>query len=175
MKLYDRPRTKETLDRLPEMPEGVVVPDDVSGLQPPTALKATAGAYRWMRWLAAIVVLAAAGALAAVLFTGGDNATEIAQVEELGSDRHLATMADLTFDQVELNYMEVYGTDNPTFITATVPALGSDRHLATTADLTADQVEVDYMELYGTDNPTFVEPAPELPPTEGPGSNSLAP
>ena len=139
MKLYERPKTKETRDRLPKMPEGVVVPDDLSGLQPPTDRKRTAGAYRWMRWLAAIIVLGAAGVLAAVLVTGGgDEAVEITQVEVLGSDRHLATMADMR----------------------------------------ADLVDVNYMERYGTDNPVFVEPAPEAtpaPPTEGPGSNSLAP
>ena len=175
MKLYERPKIEKTLDRLPEMPEGVVVPDDISGLQPPTALKSTAGAYRWMRWLAAIIVLGVAGVLATVLFTGGDDAIEIAQVEELGSDRHLATLADLTTDQVATGYMATYGTDNPAFVTAAVPVLGSDRHLATLADLTTDRVATGYMATYGTDNPAFVEPAPEAPPTEGPGSNSLAP
>ncbi len=81
MKLYEHPKTEETLDRLPELPEGVVVPDDISGLQPPTTLKPAAGAVRWMRWLAAIVVLGAVGVLAAVLLTGSDNAIETAQVD----------------------------------------------------------------------------------------------
>ena len=80
MKLYERPKKEETLDRLPEMPEGTVVPDDISGLQPPKELKTTAGAYRWMRWLAAIIVIAAAGALAAVLIRGSDNVTDPAVV-----------------------------------------------------------------------------------------------
>ncbi len=164
MKLYERPKIEKTLDRLPEMPEGVVVPDDISGLQPPTELKSTAGAYRWMRWLAAIVVLGAFGVMAAVLFTGGDNATEIAQVEELGSDRHLATLADLTTGQVATSYMATYGTDNPTFVTAAAPALGSDRHLATLADQSAAHT-VNYMALYGTDNPVFVQATTAAPAT----------
>ncbi len=175
MKLYEHPKTTETLDRLPKLPKGVEVPDDLSGLQPPTTLKPAAGAVRWMRWLAAIVVLGAIGVLAAVLFNGSDNAIETDQV---GYDRHLATMADLTIDPITVDYMATYGTDNPAFVIVT-PTLGSDRHLSALANQPASVVDTgQYMELYGTDNPVFVQAAPEVTtawPTEGPGSNSLAP
>ncbi len=148
MKLYERQKTEETLDRLPEMPEGVVVPDNISGLQPPTALEPTARGVRWMRWLAAIIVLGAAGVLAAVLFTGGDNATETAQVEVLapdymdlyGTDNPVFVQAT-TAGRVAPDYMALYGTDNPVFVQAT----------------TAGRVATDYMALYGTDNPVFVQ------------------
>jgi hypothetical protein len=151
MKLYEHPKTEEKIDRLPEMPEGVVVPEDISGLHLPTALKPSAGGYRWMRWLAAIIVLGATGILAAVLFTGGDNATETAQVEadlvaidymELYGTDNPVFVQTTTADLVAIDYMELYGTDNPVFVQTT----------------TADLVAIDYMELYGTDNPVFVGP-----------------
>lgn len=131
MKLYDRPKNQETLDRLPELPEGVEVPDDVSGLQPPTTLRPTGGGIRWMRWLAVILVLGAIG-LAGVLVVQSYSTTEI--------DR--------------ANYMELYGTDNPVFVQA--ETYGSDRNLSTSEDLTTGRA-IDYMEMYGTDNPVSVQ------------------
>jgi hypothetical protein len=199
MKLYEHPRTEETLDRLPELPEGVVVPDDISGLQPPTSVKPAAGAVRWMRWLAAIVVLGAVGVLAAVLFSGSDTAIETAQVEVshstnqgpgstslaavpwapatvYGSDRHFGAMADLSIDAaVTVDLMETVGTDNPVFVAASAPALGSDRHLSTLAEQSAAST-VNYMELYGTDNPVFVQAttaAPAFPDTSDLGFSAV--
>ena len=113
MKLYDRPMIDKTLDRLPELPEGVEVPDDISGLQPPTTLRPTGGAIRWMRWIAAIIVLGAVGLLAVLAINsdvevarsdGSDYTTvgatpwattEVTQADVYGSDRHLGTWADL--------------------------------------------------------------------------------
>jgi hypothetical protein len=124
MKLFEHPETEKTLDRLPGLPPGVEVPDDISGIEPPTTLKPTAGGIRWMRWLAAIVLLGAAGVVTAVLVRS-DDATETPD-----------------------DYMEAYGTDNPTFVPE---AAGPG-----TVDIVAT---VDYMELYGTDNPVFVPEA----------------
>ncbi|MBT8239933.1 MAG: hypothetical protein KJN63_01750 [Acidimicrobiia bacterium] len=116
MKLYDRPNVDEKLDRLPELPEGVEVPDDISGLRPPTTLKSTGGATRWMRWLAVILVLGAIG-LAGVLVVQSYSTTEIDQARvNVTATQHLAQLADLTADPIAVDYMELYGTDNPVFV-----------------------------------------------------------
>jgi hypothetical protein len=173
MKLYENSKTEETLDRLPEMPEGVVVPDNISGLQLPTAPKPTAGAYRWMRWLAAIVVFGAAGVLAAVLITGGDNASETSQVEadRFATDFMATYGTDNPVFVAATGPMATYGTDNPVFVAATEPmaTYGTDNPVfvqpatfADTGELVGTLGTVDtgqYLERYGTDNPVFVAPA----------------
>jgi hypothetical protein len=166
MKLYENPKTEEKIDRLPEMPEGVVVPEDISGVHLPTAPKPTAGGYRWMRWLAAIIVFGAAGVLAAVVFIGGDNATETAQVEaDLVAIDYMATYGtDNPVFVAATDYMELYGTDNPVFVQATdymatygtdnpVFVRATDEFLGTVGTVDTGQ----YLELYGTDNPVFVQ------------------
>ena len=149
MKLFEHHKAEKTVDRLPELPSGVEVPDDISGLRPPTTLKPTAGGVRWMRWLAAIVVLGAAGVLAALLLTGGDDATETetAQVET----GQVATQAEA--DLGAIDYMATYGTDNPVFLVANdyMATYGTDNPVFVVAN--------DYMELYGTDNPVLVRAA----------------
>ena len=129
MKLFEHHETEKTLDRLPELPPDVEVPDDIRTLQPPTTLKPTAGGVRWMRWLAAAVLLAAAGVVTAAL---------------LRSDEA---------DETPVDYMETYGTDNPTFVEGAEPG---------TVEIVATE---DYMALYGTDNPVFV-PAAEVVTTD---------
>lgn len=161
MKVQDRPR--ETLDRLPELPDDVVVPDDVSGLTHPPAGRKVAGGVRWMRWLVALVVLAiGAGAVTYVIL----QEDEIDYVERAtGSDRHLVTVGELTTAPVVVDSMDLYGTDNPAFPMMWVRDLGSDRHLTTMRDLRA--TGVDLMEVYGTDNPAFVTTSPTAVPTLG--------
>jgi hypothetical protein len=112
-----------------------------------------------MRWLAAIVVFGAVGVIAAVIFSGGT--TEIDQADVYGSDRHLTTWEDLATNR-NIDYMAVYGTDNPVFVGAPavvsatqLEAYGSDRHLSTWQDLATNR-NIDYTAVYGTDNPVFV-------------------
>ena len=145
MKLFERHDTKETLDRLPEMPPGVEVPDDLSGLHPPDTEKPTAGGVRWMRWMAAILLLGAAGVVAAVLLIGSGDAE---------SD----------------DYMQLYGTDNPVFIEGSEPGIveiyapdassfemyGTDNPVIVPGAPGPNFVAEDYMALYGTDNPDFL-------------------
>jgi hypothetical protein len=174
MKLYDRPRIDREHDELPKLPEGVEVPDDISGFHPPTTLKATGGGIRWMRWLAVILVLGAVGVVAA-LTIGSDNAVDQADVN--GSDRPPATLENLGAEQTAVDYMATYGTDNPVFV-QTVPMFGPNEgpgsnSLAQARPYAAPSSE--YMDLYGTDNPVFVQTVPMFGPNEGPGSNSLAP
>ena len=71
MKVIHRHETDRTLDRLPDLPPDVRVPDDISGLEPPTTRPAAKG-VRWMRWLAAFVLIGGAGVVTAVLVTGDD-------------------------------------------------------------------------------------------------------
>ncbi len=158
MKLQER--TRETLDRLPELPEGIEVPDDVSGLTHPPAGRKVAGGIRWMRWLVALVVIAIGAGVATWYVTQGDGTDYVERAT--GSDRHLTTAAELTPAQVVVDYMDLYGTDNPTFPMVWVREQGSDRHLGAVHDLRPEWIAVDYMEVYGTDNPTFVTPVTEL-------------
>jgi hypothetical protein len=71
-KLYERHPTREvnthlpeTHEVLPEFPDDVTIPDDISGLTHPATTedrRPTSGLH-WMRWLA-IAILVAAGAVA---------------------------------------------------------------------------------------------------------------
>lgn len=147
MKVQDRPR--ETVDRLPELPPDVVVPDDISGLTHPPATRTVGGGIRWFRWLIALFVFAVIAAITTVVVTGGEE-TETVQQQELshsiyegpgsrswtaapwlpapqyGSDRHFQVIPDLR-PQVQVvamsRSMERFGTDNPAFA-ATLPDTG---------------------------------------------------
>jgi hypothetical protein len=164
MKLFEHPENVKTLDRLPDLPEGVEVPDDASGLDTPTAKKPTTGGVRWMRWLTAIVLLLGAAGLITAMVLRGDN-------------------ADQTQDPVD--YMQMYGTDNPAFVEGssgpgTVEILAPARPFmelyGTDNPVFVPQADVDpvdtgeFMRLYGTDNPEFLpEPSPmELYGTDNP-------
>ena len=137
MTIYETTRNTEALDRLPELPTDVQVPDDISDIHPPTTPKPTVG-VRWMRWLAAIVLLGTAGVLTAVLLRNNDT------------------------EQVPADYMEVYGTDNPAFVSGaagagTVVIAGTpDLMKLYGTDNPAFMAEPTLMDLYGTDNPAFV-------------------
>ena len=184
MKLFEHQETEKTLDRLPDLPPGVEVPDDISGIHPPTTLKPTTGGVRWMRWLAAVVLLAGAGVLTAVLLrSDNSDQTPVDLMEVYGTDNPAFVEGNPGPRSVEIvapvDYMAVYGTDNPVF--APEPA-GDDpvdtgelmRLYGTDNPVFAP--EPSYMELYGTDNPVFVEPlSPWEAPPDGPGSNSRTP
>ena len=184
MKLQDRPLLDEKLDRLPELPEGMKVPDDISGLEPPATLRASGGATRWMRWLAAIIVLGALAVGAAILTTDGDGTTveqaevsstasqHLEQLEVLGTDGVGATarghVAQLERLATVPTQAEVYGSDRHL---GTLSELGSgrlayqvdgtaSRHLEQLESMAAGQVAVDYMVTYGTDNPVFITRTP---------------
>ena len=149
MKLFERRHAEETIDRLPELPAGVEVPDDISGLEPPTTLRRPTGGVRWMRWLAAILLLGAAGGVSAAILSGDDavEAPAEATVDLMirdGSDNETFVENALppgTRVIHTMDYMALYGTDNPVFVPGAAEA-NSTFH-------------GEYMRLYGTDNPSF--------------------
>ncbi|MBT8239932.1 MAG: hypothetical protein KJN63_01745 [Acidimicrobiia bacterium] len=181
MKLYERPRIDKELDRLPELPEGVEVPDDISGLVPPSTLKATGGGIRWMRWLAVILVLGAIG-LAGVLVVQSYSTTEIDQARvDVTARRHLAQLEQMGADtqmgataRLHLEGLESLAALPTQAAAARQLDVTASRHLAQLEQMGAEQIAVDYMATYGTDNPVLVQTVPMFGPYEGPGSNSLA-
>jgi hypothetical protein len=76
-KLQEHPTTERTHEELPELPESVVVPDDISSLKFPTSIehRRTATGVRWMPWVAALIVIAMVGALVGT-FVVRDSGTE---------------------------------------------------------------------------------------------------
>ena len=79
MKLFEHPTTQETKE-LPELPHGVVVPDDISGLGVPEPEEPRRSRYqvRWLRWTVA-VVLVAVGALVIGMLVRDDGTTTVTQ------------------------------------------------------------------------------------------------
>jgi len=166
MKLLEHTETEKTLDRLPDLPPGVEVPDDISGLEPPATAKPRTAAVRWMRWLTAIVLLGGAGALAAVLLTGSETTDETPVVDYMttyGTDNPAFVEGGAGPGTVEIvaptDYMALYGTDNPTFVPEVTDTVDTGEYMALYGTDNPDFTpEPTYMDLYGTDNPDFVEP-----------------
>jgi len=79
MKLFERFTVHETHpeveEHLPELPEGVVVPDDLSGLEVPTRRVTT---VRWMRWVPVGIVLAGGGLVLALVLQSDGTTDEVA-------------------------------------------------------------------------------------------------
>jgi hypothetical protein len=76
MKLYEHPTTHDTKER-PKLPPGVVVPDDISGLEAPEARQPGHGRQvRWLRWMA-VVVLLAVGAVVIGTLVRDDSTTTV--------------------------------------------------------------------------------------------------
>ena len=157
MKLFERHEAEKQHERLPDMPPGVEVPDDISGIEPPATPRPTTGGVRWMRWLAAIVLLAGAGVVAALVLTSGSDGDEtpaqtpVDLMQSVGTDNPEFVPGAPGPRSVEIapavDFMELYGTDNPTFV------VGADG-----PNTAPDPGE--WMSLYGTDNPEFVETPP---------------
>jgi hypothetical protein len=170
MKLVEHDETGTTLEQLPELPDDIRVPDDISGL-PPTP-RPVDGRVRWIRWLAAIVMVGLVGV--AFFLTQTEDIFTMDPMEQYGTDNAVVVdadavprsvvvtgsdqaIADAAYDQFELtrsanlyedavgvggsvDYLERYGTDNPVIV-------GGE----TTPD------PVDTMDFYGTDNPVPVD------------------
>jgi hypothetical protein len=162
MKLFEHHETDTKLEQLPELPHDVEVPDDISGLRRPTTLKPADGRVRWIRWLAAIVVLGAVGGIAAMLLSTSSETEEaptaVDYLEVYGTDNPVILNEDAVAGSTEIvgtiDNMELYGTDNPVFVEEAplMEQYGTDNPVFVPA--------IPYMELYGTDNPVFVEEAP---------------
>lgn len=170
MKLEEHKETGATVEQLPELPEDVRVPDDISGL-PPTP-RPVDGRVRWIRWLAAIVMVGLVGV--AFFVIQSEDIFAMDPMEQYGTDNGVVVdanavpgsvvvtgsvdqIADAAYDQFEVTrftnlyeaavgvggaveYLERYGTDNPVIV-------GGE----TTPD------PVDTMGVYGTDNPVLVD------------------
>ena len=104
----------ETHEVLPELPDDVTVPDDISGLMHPTEDRRPASGVRWMRWLA-VAILVAAGAigLGMVLRTDGTTTPTVdgyekAEINRMEVLRDLSTAPVLDgYAKAEINRMEV--------------------------------------------------------------------
>ncbi|MFW2333179.1 hypothetical protein, partial [Ilumatobacter sp.] len=68
-------RLPETPQRVPEFPEGVTIPDDLSGLEFPTRPSRAATAVRWLRWIPLVAVIAI-GAVTAFELLRDDGTTD---------------------------------------------------------------------------------------------------
>ena len=122
-KLFERHPTREvsthlpeTHEVLPELPDDVTIPDDISGLTHPatTEDRRPASGIRWMRWLA-VAILVAAGAVGLGLILRNDGTStptvdgytkaEINRMEVL-QDLSTAPVLD-GYTTAEINRMEV--------------------------------------------------------------------
>lgn len=197
MKVQERPR--ETLDRLPELPHDVVVPDDISGITHPPAVRAVGGGTRWIRWLIALFVLIVVAAVTTVVVTGGEDTQVVEQPQEIstsqfegpgsrswgavpwlpapqyGSDRHFTVIPQLRPDDVAQvqpsRSMVRYGTDNPVFakLPDTGEFLGLDQLLA------AEFVDAGrFTDIYGIDHDPRFALAPPADTGEYLGLDRLA-
>ncbi len=181
MKLVEHEETGTTLEQLPELPDDVRVPDDISGL-PPTPRPVDVR-VRWIRWLAAFVMVGLVG----VVFFFTQTEDNLTPMEQYGTDNAVVVdadavprsvvvtgsvdaIADAAFEEFELtraanlyedavgaggvDYLERYGTDNPVIVGGEATPDAAD-----TMDVygTDNPVLVDgtWMERYGTDNPDF--------------------
>ena len=79
MKVIERKTIHEAPERLPELPAGVTVPDDLSGLELRKGVgrRPTATAVRWLRWLP-VVLLLVVGAIAVGVYTADEAGETIA-------------------------------------------------------------------------------------------------
>lgn len=84
MKLFERHPTREAPDSrpethedLPQLPEDVTVPDDISDLKLPVPVKPThrPTTVRWLRWVPVGLVVAAGGVALAVIVSDGGTDT----------------------------------------------------------------------------------------------------
>ncbi len=73
-RIMERHTNRDTLDRLPETPADVRIPDDISGLTGGEPARRTR-TVRWMYWLVPVVVLAAAALMLGIVLRGGDDTT----------------------------------------------------------------------------------------------------
>lgn len=76
MKLFER-HDQETHETLPDVPEGVTVPDDLSGLDTTDGHRGGTR-VRWLRWAAPVALVAGGALVAAVVIN--DNGTETTDV-----------------------------------------------------------------------------------------------
>jgi L-fucose mutarotase/ribose pyranase (RbsD/FucU family) len=69
-------RHPEIHEVLPELPADVTIPDDISGLtHPDTEGRRPASGVRWMRWVAAMIFVAAGAVVLGLLLSSDDTST----------------------------------------------------------------------------------------------------
>ena len=75
MKLFEHPTHEVT--ELPELPHDVTVPDDISGLEVPESIEPSRPEHgvRWLRWMAAAVILAAGAIMIGTIVRDGSTET----------------------------------------------------------------------------------------------------
>lgn len=69
-------RHPEIHEVLPELPADVTIPDDISGLaHPATEGRRPASGVRWMRWVTAMILVAAGAVVLGLLLRSDDTST----------------------------------------------------------------------------------------------------
>jgi hypothetical protein len=130
-KLFEHPTTQETKE-LPELPHGVVVPDDISGLEVPEPEKPKPPGHqvRWLRWTVA-GVLVAVGAIVIGAIVRDDATTTVTQpsayqltqesIDQALLDNQTTTVAQPSAYQLIQNSIDQALLDNQT-TTVTQPS-----------------------------------------------------
>ena len=169
MKLVEHEETGTTLEQLPELPQDVQVPDDISGLPAPP--RPVDGRVRWIRWMAVVVVVGLIGVLGAMLLTGGEteDAVTMDPMDVYGTDNPVivdeAALPGSVTVVGAVDYLERYGTDNPVIVEeVAVPeadgTMGPMDLYGTDNPVIVDGATpgvLDSMDVYGTDNPGFID------------------
>lgn len=110
MKLFERFNAHETHpeveEQLPELPEGITIPDDISGIEGPTRRTT---AVRWMRWVPVGLVLAAGG-LVLALALQGDGTTDEAVVQQATSAEVVQNEITAALAEARVGTMEMQAT-----------------------------------------------------------------
>ena len=108
-------RHPEIHEVLPELPADVTVPDDLSGLTHPDAEgRRPASGVRWMRWVAAMILVAAAAVTLGLLLRSDDTSTPTFDGYTTAEINRAAVLQDLStrpaldgYTRAEINRMEV--------------------------------------------------------------------
>lgn len=96
------PHDVDRLHELPELPEGVEIPDDLSGLEPPAR-------RRWLPWTVAVALIAIAAAAVLLVWGGGDTEqAEPAVVLSPAAEIVQAEVADAAAQQQVGNQVRSY-------------------------------------------------------------------
>lgn len=169
MRLAEHGEVGATLEQLPELPQDVRVPDDLSGL--PALPGPVDGQVRWIRWLTVVVMVGLVGVLGVMLLVSGQtqNAITMDPMDVYGTDNPVVVDEAAVPGSVTVvpavDYQDLYGTDNPVIVgeadvpdvdgTSPMDLYGTDNPVIVGRG--AAPGLMDTMDVYGTDNPYFVD------------------
>ncbi len=181
---------RETHEDLPELPHDVTIPDDVSGLTHPVTAGGgrAASGIRWMRWVPALLLVAACAAVVGLALRG-DSADTVAPqpwitITEGPGSNSLAPTGAIANPVPWVTLTEGPGSNSlaATRVAVPVPWVTVTEGPGSNS-LAATRVAVPVPWVTVTEGPgsnslaatRVAVPVPWVTVTEGPGSNSLAP